>query len=80
MALGHSASCHWDRFSAAKPRWRLKTSSINFMETLLVLILILALLGALPVYPYSSSWGYYPSGGLGLVLVIVILLVLFNYV
>ena len=50
------------------------------METLLVLILILALLGALPVYPYSSSWGYYPSGGLGLVLVIVILLVLFNYV
>ncbi len=45
------------------------------METLLVIILILALLGALPVYPYSSSWGYYPSGGLGLLVVIVILLV-----
>ncbi|HUB67009.1 MAG TPA: DUF3309 family protein [Candidatus Methylacidiphilales bacterium] len=50
------------------------------METLLILILILALLGALPVYPYSASWGYYPSGGMGLVLVIVILLVLFNYI
>ncbi len=50
------------------------------METILVIILLLALLGALPVYPYSSSWGYYPSGGLGLILVIVILLVVFNYV
>jgi hypothetical protein len=48
------------------------------METILLVILILALLGALPVYPYSTSWGYYPSGGLGLVLVIVILLVLFH--
>ena len=50
------------------------------METLLIIILVLALLGALPVYPYSRSWGYYPSGGFGLVAVIVILLVLFNYV
>ena len=48
------------------------------METLLLIILLLALIGALPVYPYSTSWGYYPSGGLGLVLVIVILLVLFH--
>ena len=50
------------------------------METLLIIILLLALLGALPVYPYSSSWGYYPSGGLGLLVVIVILLVVFRYV
>jgi len=50
------------------------------METILVIILLLALLGALPVYPYSSSWGYYPSGGLGLVLVIVLMFVLLNYV
>ncbi len=50
------------------------------METLLILILILALVGALPVYPYSSSWGYYPSGGLSLIVLIVVLLVVFNYI
>lgn len=50
------------------------------METLLILILLLALLGALPVYPYSRSWGYYPSGGLSLMVVVVILLVVFQYI
>ena len=50
------------------------------METLLLIVLLLILLGALPVYPYSRPWGYYPSGGLGLVLVIVLLLVVFQYV
>lgn len=50
------------------------------METVLVIVLLLALLGALPVYPYSSSWGYYPSGGLGLILIIIVLLVVFNHV
>jgi hypothetical protein len=44
------------------------------MGTILLIILILLLLGALPTWPYSSGWGYYPSGGLGLVLVIVIIL------
>jgi MFS superfamily sulfate permease-like transporter len=46
------------------------------MLTILLIILILALLGALPTWPYSRSWGYYPSGGLGLVLVILIVLLL----
>lgn len=46
------------------------------MFTILIVLLILLLLGALPTWPYSRSWGYYPSGGLGLVLVIVIVLVL----
>lgn len=46
------------------------------MGTILIIILILLLIGALPHYPYSSSWGYYPSGGLGLVLVIVLILLL----
>ncbi len=46
------------------------------MWTVLLIILILLLLGALPTWPYSSGWGYYPSGGLGLILVIVIILVL----
>jgi len=50
------------------------------METLLILILLLALLGALPVYPYSRSWGYYPSGGLSLLVVVIILLVVFQYI
>jgi hypothetical protein len=44
--------------------------------TILLVVLILMLLGALPTWPYSRSWGYYPSGGLGLVLVILIVLVL----
>ena len=46
------------------------------LYTILLIILILLLMGALPTWPYSSSWGYYPSGGLGLVLLIVIILLL----
>lgn len=46
------------------------------MYTVLIIVLILLLLGALPTWPYSSGWGYYPSGGLGLVLLIVIILFL----
>jgi len=44
------------------------------LGTILLIILILLLVGALPTWPYSSSWGYYPTGGLGLVLLIVIIL------
>ena len=46
------------------------------MYTILLIILVLMLIGALPAWPYSSGWGYYPSGGLGLVFVIVLVLVL----
>jgi hypothetical protein len=46
------------------------------MSTILLVILILLLVGALPMWPYSSGWGYFPSGGLGLVLVIIIVLAL----
>jgi len=46
------------------------------MGTLLLIILILLLLGALPAWPYSRNWGYAPGGGLGLIVVIVIILVL----
>jgi hypothetical protein len=52
------------------------TFSWCIMNTILLLILILLLIGALPAWPYSRGWGYYPSGGLGLILVIVIALVL----
>jgi hypothetical protein len=46
------------------------------MGTILLIILILLLVGALPAWPYSSGWGYWPSGGLGLILLIVIILAL----
>ena len=46
------------------------------LGTILVIILILLLLGAIPAWPYSRSWGVYPSGIIGVVLVIVIILVL----
>ena len=45
------------------------------MGLILLLVLLILLLGALPTWPHSRGWGYYPSGGLGLVLVVVILLV-----
>ena len=50
------------------------------MSTLLLIILILLLVGALPTWPYSSGWGYYPSGLLGLVLIIVIIMALMGRV
>lgn len=46
------------------------------MPTLLLIILIILLLAALPTWPYSAGWGYYPSGGLGLVVLIVVILLL----
>ena len=46
------------------------------MRTILLIILIVLLVGALPTWPYSSGWGYYPSGGLGLILLIVLILAL----
>jgi hypothetical protein len=50
------------------------------MYLILLVLLVLLLLGALPTWPYSRSWGYYPSGGLGLVLVIVLVLILMRQV
>jgi Protein of unknown function (DUF3309) len=50
------------------------------MITILVVILVLMLIGALPAWPHSRNWGYRPSGGLGLVLVIVLILFLLGYV
>jgi hypothetical protein len=46
------------------------------MGTILLIILILILIGALPTWPHSSGWGYYPSGGAGLLVVILIVLLL----
>ncbi|MFY9986482.1 MAG: DUF3309 domain-containing protein [Chthoniobacterales bacterium] len=46
------------------------------MGTILLIIIILLVIGAIPAWPYSSGWGYYPSGGLGLVFIILLVLVL----
>lgn len=46
------------------------------MSTILLVVLVLLLVGALPTWPYSRDWGYYPSGGLGLVVVVLIVLAL----
>jgi hypothetical protein len=45
------------------------------MRVLLIILLLLLLIGAFPVWPYSAGWGYYPSGGLGLLLIILLVLV-----
>jgi Protein of unknown function (DUF3309) len=50
------------------------------MNTILLIVLVLLLIGALPTWPYSSGWGYGPSGGLGLVLVILLILALLGKV
>ena len=50
------------------------------MSTILLIILILLLVGALPTWPHSSKWGYGPSGGLGLIVVIVIVLLLMGHI
>jgi hypothetical protein len=46
------------------------------MGTILLIILVLVVIGALPTWPHSRSWGYYPSGGVGLILLILIILLL----
>ena len=48
------------------------------LRTLLLIILVLALIGSLPMWPYSTGWGYYPTGGLGAILLIVVVLMLLD--
>ena len=46
------------------------------LATILLIVVVLILIGALPTWPYSTGWGYYPSGGIGLVLLVVVLVLL----
>ncbi len=46
------------------------------LSTVLIVVLVLALVGALPTWPYSSGWGFYPSGGLGIIVLVLIVLAL----
>jgi hypothetical protein len=50
------------------------------LGTILLILLILILIGAIPTWPYSRGWGYYPSGGIGIVLIVVIVLLLMGRV
>jgi hypothetical protein len=46
------------------------------LGTILLIVLVLMLIGALPTWPHSRSWGYYPTGGLGLIVLIIVVLLL----
>jgi Protein of unknown function (DUF3309) len=61
-----------------KPRLNLGWSEEARMRLILLILVILLLIGALPTWPYSAGWGYYPSGGLGIVVVILLVLLLFG--
>jgi uncharacterized protein DUF3309 len=50
------------------------------LRTVLLIVLILLLIGALPTWPYSAGWGYYPTGGLGTILVVLIVLALLGVI
>jgi hypothetical protein len=50
------------------------------MGLVLLIILVVLLLAAIPAWPYSRDWGYYPSGGLGLVLIIILILLIAGYI
>lgn len=50
------------------------------MTLILLIILVLLLIGVLPTWPYSSDWGYYPGGAIGLILLILIILLLLGYI
>jgi hypothetical protein len=53
---------------------------MTLLGTILLILLILILLGAVPAWPHSRNWGYGPSGGVGLVLIIVLILVLLRHI
>ena len=67
----HSQSSEWGTHN----KQPIKNNSMS-LGTILLVLLILMLIGAIPAWPHSKSWGYYPSGGLGLVVVILLILLL----
>jgi Protein of unknown function (DUF3309) len=50
------------------------------LRTIILILLVLIVIGSLPIYPYSAGWGYYPSGGFGTILVIILVLYLLGVV
>jgi hypothetical protein len=68
------------RFGSALGDIGTNSEASSMLTTILIVVLILALIGALPTWGYSRSWGYGPGGGIGLVLIILIILVLMGRV
>ena len=56
--------------------YRQPASRGTLMETILIVVLVLVLIGALPTWPYSRTWGYYPSGVAGLIILVIVLMLL----
>jgi hypothetical protein len=71
---------HRDRkFAGVSAVWRrdlIRVKGATTMFTILIILLVLMLVGAFPAWPHSRSWGYYPSGGLGLIVIILVILLL----
>lgn len=75
LSLGE---CRRGGLGVLKSCYVFKTWAVRLGMILLLIVLIL-LIGAVPAWPYSRGWGYYPSGGLGLVLIIILVLYLLGY-
>jgi hypothetical protein len=58
----------------------LRTAGRGSLGIILIVVFILLLLGLLPTWPYSSAWGYYPSGGAGLIVVVLLILILMDVI
>jgi hypothetical protein len=77
IARGGRASLEQSRCTCVwQPTFSQSFNSRMSLGTILLITLILLLIGAIPSWPYSAGWGYYPSGGIGIVLIIVLILVL----
>jgi NhaP-type Na+/H+ or K+/H+ antiporter len=78
--VGMPVSAKGDIYNRLADCARTSCETFEHMGTILLIIVVLLLIGALPHWPYSSGWGYYPSGGLGLVLLILIILLVLRYI
>jgi hypothetical protein len=76
IIMMHRRSCRLRPPSAPLPTFFVVTSEAVMFSTILLIVLILALIGALPTWPHSREWGYFPSGGLGVVVIVLLVLVL----
>jgi hypothetical protein len=74
----------WERFTnlgvVVAPARQRSTQAEAKMRLIILIILIILIVGAIPSWPYSTGWGYYPAGGLGTILIIVLILALLGYV
>jgi hypothetical protein len=67
---------YWHCACTDEARWPYFKEDEPMLSTVLIVVLVLALIGALPTWPYSAGWGYYPSGGLGIIVLVVLVLLL----